>query len=139
MKTLLAFASILIGLSACITTDDSDYKEMASEMCDCFNDTTKGLSEGGKRTIENSGKNDVDAQEAMMDYAQENVIVGMQDIHVLNRLKESSFKSCIKDLKLRHQDLYISGSDSEVQKNLIKVMKKIHGCELTYAILKSEM
>lgn len=139
MKTLLFTTCVLLILSACNSADDSEYKELAADICKCTNKATEGLSDGGRRTIEHAGKNDIDAQEALTEYAQENAVIGMQDIHVLNKLKGKENKACMKVLKEKYVELYEADSEEEMRKKILASMKKAKGCHLAYAIFKSEM
>ena len=137
MKNLLFITTLLIGLSACNMADDGDYKGMATDMCACFNDATVGLSDEGRKAIEDAGKNDTDMQTALMEYAQENPMQAMQDGQVLAGLEEGNVMECIAKLETKYADVKTTDSEAEVQEKLIDVMKDIKGCELTYAFVKA--
>ena len=137
MKNLLFIATVLVGLSACNMADDADYKGMASDMCGCFNDATAGLSDEGRKAIEDAGQNDTDMQAALMEYAQENPMQAMQDGQVLSSLGEADVMACISDLEKKYDDVYTTDSEKEVQDKLMEVMKDMKECKLTYAFVKA--
>lgn len=139
MKSLLFITTLLVGLSACNMADDGDYEGMASDMCGCFNDATAGLSDEARKIVEDAGKNDENAQDALMGYIENNPIEGMKDIEVLAGLEESDFMACLSELEKKYDDVYTTETEAEVQDKLIEVMKDVDGCALTYAFVKAGM
>jgi hypothetical protein len=101
MKNLLFISTLLIGLSACDMADDSDYEGMASDMCGCFNESTAGLSDEGRKVIEDAGENGIDTQTALMEFTQEDPIQGMKDAQILQGLGDGDFMSCVNDFRVK--------------------------------------
>lgn len=137
MKNLLFITTLLIGLSGCNLADDGDYTAIADEMCGCFNEATAGLSDEGRNVIIEAGKNDIDFEIALTQYAQEEPIKGMQDNLVLVQLGEQAFVDCMTDIQTKYDEVYTTDSDDEVLQKVIKIMQKNKSCDLTYAILRN--
>ncbi|MFT6982385.1 MAG: hypothetical protein ACJAUD_001152 [Crocinitomicaceae bacterium] len=137
MKNLLFITTLLIGLSGCNLADDADYTEIADEMCGCFNEATAGLSEQGRDVIIEAGKNDVDFQIALTEYAQNEPVKGMQDNLVLVNLGEQGFMDCMTDIQKKYDEVYTTDSEDEILQKVIKIMQKNKSCDLTYAIMKN--
>ena len=139
MKKLLLITTLLVGITACNIADDGDYNEMATDMCECFNEGLEGLSDGGKRAIVDAGKNDSDMQAALMEYGQEHTMEAMQDAKVLESLQDGNVMECVGGLEKKYEDVYSSDSDEVKQEKLVEAMKGIKICELTYALVKAGM
>ncbi|MDA9298887.1 hypothetical protein N9P79_00810 [Crocinitomicaceae bacterium] len=139
MKNLLFISTLLIGLSACDMADDSDYEGMASDLCGCFNEATAGLSDEGRKVIEDAGENGIDTQTALMEFTQEDPIQGMKDAQILQGLGDGDFMSCVNDLESKYNDVYTTGTEAEIQEKLIDAMKDVKKCKLTYAFMKGQL
>jgi hypothetical protein len=50
-------------------------------------------------------------------------------------LGEAGVMDCITDLEKKYADVYSSDSVDEVEAKIIKTMKKIKSCDLTYALV----
>src|SRR3989338_5563569 len=113
MKKLfyILLAPVVLSLGACNMADDSDYENMANDICDCVNKNTDGISEGMKTAIVdavNSGKN---------------VETAIQEI-------------AMEDPEKKYENVYSSDTEAEVQKKLVETLKKNKSCAFTYAMYK---
>ncbi|MDC1283105.1 hypothetical protein N8Z27_02870, partial [Crocinitomicaceae bacterium] len=105
----------------------------------CFNEATAGLSDEGRKVIEDAGENGIDTQTALMEFTQEDPIQGMKDAQILQGLGDGDFMSCVNDLESKYNDVYTTGTEAEIQEKLIDAMKDVKKCKLTYAFMKGQL
>jgi hypothetical protein len=139
MTNLLFITILLIGLLGCNLADDADYIEISDEMCGCFNEATAGLSEEGRDVIIEAGKNDVNFEIALTEYAQNEPVKGMQDNLVLMNLGNQGFMDCMTDIEEKYDEVYTTDSEGEILQKVMKIMQKNESCDLTYAIMKTNL
>src|SRR3989344_6011342 len=103
MKKLfyILLAPVVLSLGACNMADDSDYENMANDICDCVNKNTDGISDG----IETANQ-----EIAMEDPAQ-----AMKDAEEMMGLQANMTK-CGEDLEKKYEKVYSSDTEAEVQK-----------------------
>ncbi|ASS49355.1 MAG: hypothetical protein A3D31_03475 [Candidatus Fluviicola riflensis] len=137
MKKLfyILLAPVVLSLGACNMADDSDYENMANDICDCVNKNTDGISEGMKTAIVdavNSGKN---VETAIQEIAMEDPAQAMKDAEEMMGL-EAGMTKCGEDLEKKYENVYSSDTEAEVQKKLVETLKKNKSCAFTYAMYK---
>jgi hypothetical protein len=118
--------------------DEADYENMATDMCDCVNKNSTGISDGMKNTFVDAMKSGKDFQTAVTEYVIKNPEVGMKDAEEMTKL-EGGMESCMNDLEKKYDNVYSNESEEEVQKKLIAKLEKNKDCEFTYAIVKLGM
>lgn len=140
MKKLLyvLLCPVVLTAASCNMADEADYESMATDICDCVNKNTTGISEGMKNTFIDAMKNDKDFQAAVTEYVMKNPEVGMKDAEAMTQL-ESGMESCMNDLEKKYDDVYSNESEEEVQKKLVAKLEANKDCAFTYAIVKLGM
>ena len=136
MKKLLFIPAIVLGLAACNTASDKDYENMTTDLCECMNSSTEGLSDDMKNTLIDAGKNGEDIQAAIEKLAMDKPMQTMQDGQLLMQIGEDMQNGCLKDLEKKYENVYTLESEADVQKKIVETMEGKDGCGLTYAILK---
>src|SRR3989338_4295504 len=118
MKKLfyILLAPVVLSLGACNMADDSDYENMANDICDCVN----------------SGKN---VETAIQEIAMEDPAQAMKDAEEMMGL-EAGMTKCGEDLEKKYENVYSSDTEAEVQKKLVETLKKNKSCAFTYAMYK---
>jgi uncharacterized protein YifE (UPF0438 family) len=118
--------------------DEADYENMATDICDCVNKNTTGISDGMKNTFVDAMKNGKDFQAAVTEYVMKNPEVGMKDAEAMTQL-ESGMESCMNDLEKKYDKVYSNETEEEVQKKLVAKLEENKDCSFTYAIVKLGM
>lgn len=140
MKQLiyLAILPVALSLGACNVANDKDYENMATDICDCVNKSSEGMSEGMKDAFINGMKKGEDIEKMITDRAMEDPETAMKDAQIMMGL-EKDMATCMKDLEKKYNNVYTSETEKEVQQKLIKTMEKGQGCAFTHAIMKLGM
>lgn len=137
MKKLfyILIAPVVLSLGACNMADDSDYENMATDICDCVNKNTGGISEGMKTAIVDAVNSGKDVETAIQEVAMKDPAQAMKDAEEMMGL-EAGMTKCGEDLEKKYENVYSSDSEAEVQKKLVETLKKNKSCAFTYAMYK---
>ncbi len=137
MKKLfyILIAPVVLSLGSCNMADDSDYENMATDICDCVNKNTGGISEGMKTAIVDAVNSGKDVETAIQEVAMKDPAQAMKDAEEMMGL-EAGMTKCGEDLEKKYENVYSSDSEAEVQKKLVETLKKNKSCAFTYAMYK---
>lgn len=131
---LLAVSSAVL-VTSCNMASDADYDAMASDMCDCVNKSSDGISDEMKNAIIQSEKDGTSMEKAMTAVMMKDLEKGMADAQAMQELG-TEMQSCSKDLEKKYDQVYTSESEEQVIEKILKALKAKKGCEFTYAIMK---
>jgi len=144
MKNILSLITFVVAANVCVAQTDSTlvadievYQSMASDMCGCFNTATAGLSEEGRKVIEEAGRSDKGIQAVLMEYAERNPEQAAADGEVLTNMGGEDLMKCIEGLEEKYSDIYSVDSEDEVESNIIGAMSKLEVCWLSLAFMKA--
>lgn len=139
MNKIVLFSAIALVFASCNMASDADYKNMASDMCDCFNGVQKDLSPKAQSIIIESAGDEEKLTAAFEEYATEDPTAAMDDAVVLQGLENGEAIDCINKLEKKYDKVYSLDSEEEVQAKVAKVLEGMKGCEFTLAIMKMGM
>ena len=114
---------------------DADYDAMATDMCDCVNKSSGGISDNMKDAIIKSEKDGTDMQAAVTEVMMKDLKTGMADAQAMTDLGKD-MEICSKDLEKKYDQVYTSESEDEVINKILTTLKAKQGCEFTYALMK---
>jgi len=137
MKKLLLILTVTsaVLVTSCNMANDADYDAMATDMCDCVNKSSGGISDNMKDAIVKSEKDGTDMQAAMTEVMMKDMKTGMADAQAMIDLGKD-MEDCSKDLEKKYDKVYTSESESEVIEKILTTLKAKKGCEFTYALMK---
>ena len=137
MKKLILLLSIssAVLVTSCNMASDADYDAMAQDMCDCVNNSSKGISDEMKDAIIKSEKDGTDMQAAVTELMMKDMEKGMEDAQAMMDLGKD-METCSKDLEKKYDKVYTSESEDEVINKILTTLKAKKGCEFTYALMK---
>lgn len=135
MKALLFISTLCLGLAACNTANDSDYEAIASDLCDCFNESTVGLSDETKNALVAADKNGGDILTAVTDHFMENPDLAVSDGAIITKAGEELESTCLVELETKYDNVYSTENEQEIQKKLLEALAKKKGCEFTHSIM----
>lgn len=130
---LVALTTLALG--SCNMANDDDYKNLATDMCDCVNKNTKGLSPEMQDIFKNYANDPNMMQTKMQEYTMNNMEAAMKDMEKMEKIG-TDIEACAKDLEKKYDNLYTADNEKEVEKKMIEILKKEKGCELTYALFQ---
>lgn len=132
---LLLSVSTAVLVTSCNMANDADYDAMATDMCDCVNKSSKGISDNMKDAIVKSEKDGTDMQTAMTEVMMKDLKTGMADAQAMIDLGKE-METCSKDLEKKYDQVYTSESEDQVIEKILNTLKAKEGCEFTYALMK---
>ncbi|MDF3027318.1 MAG: hypothetical protein K0S23_1625 [Fluviicola sp.] len=137
MKKLLLLLTVssAVLVTSCNMANDADYDAMATDMCDCVNKSSDGISDNMKDAIIKSEKDGTDMQAAMTEVMMKDLKTGMADAQAMIDLGKD-METCSKDLEKKYDKVYTSESEEEVIEKILTTLKAKKGCEFTYALMK---
>jgi hypothetical protein len=137
MKKLLLLLTVssAVLVTSCNMASDADYDAMATDMCDCVNKSSDGISDNMKDAIIKSEKDGTDMQAAMTEVMMKDLKTGMADAQAMIDLGKD-METCSKDLEKKYDKVYTSESEDEVIDKILTTLKEKKGCEFTYALMK---
>ncbi|WP_430406595.1 hypothetical protein [Fluviicola sp.] len=137
MKKLLLILTVTsaVLVTSCNMASDADYDAMATDMCDCVNKSSSGISDNMKNAIVKSEKDGTDMQAAMTEVMMKDMETGMADAQAMIDLGKD-MEDCSKDLEKKYDKVYTSESEDEVIEKILTTLKAKKGCEFTYALMK---
>jgi hypothetical protein len=137
MKKLLLLLTVssAVLVTSCNMASDADYDAMATDMCDCVNKSSDGISDNMKDAIIKSEKDGTDMQAAMTEVMMKDLKTGMADAQAMIDLGKD-METCSKDLEKKYDKVYTSESEDEVIDKILTTLKAKKGCEFTYALMK---
>lgn len=132
---LLLTVSSAVLVTSCNMASDADYDAMATDMCDCVNKSSEGISDNMKDAIIKSEKDGTDMQAAMTEVMMKDLKTGMADAQAMIDLGKE-METCSKDLEKKYDKVYTSESEDQVIEKILTTLKAKKGCEFTYALMK---
>ncbi|MDR0803425.1 hypothetical protein [Fluviicola sp.] len=134
---LLLFVSGVLLVTSCNTNtaNDADYDTMAQDMCDCVNQSSKGISDEMKAAIIKSEKDGTDMQAVMTEVMMKDLKNGMADAQAMIDLGKN-METCSRDLEKKYDKVYTTESPGTVIEKILNKLKAKKGCEFTYALMK---
>lgn len=137
MKKLLLLLTVssAVLVTSCNMASDADYDAMATDMCDCVNKSSDGISDNMKDAIVKSEKDGTDMQAAVTEVMMKDLKTGMADAQAMIDLGKD-METCSKDLEKKYNQVYTSESEDEVIEKILTTLKAKQGCEFTYALMK---
>lgn len=131
----LLICPAVLSLGACNMAGDKDYENMATDICDCVNKSTTGISDGMKDAVVDAVKNGKNLEAALTEKMMEDPEQGMKDAQAMTQL-ETGLTGCMNTLEKKYDDVYTSESETEVQQKLMVTLEKNQSCPFTHAIFK---
>jgi hypothetical protein len=137
MKKIFLTLTIASGLmlGACNMADDADYDAMATDMCDCVNKSSGGISAGTKDAIVTAVKENRNIETAMSEMMEKNPEQTMADANAMMELS-TNMESCISGLEKKYDKVYSAESEDQVMNRILETLKDKNGCDFAYALMK---
>ncbi len=132
MKISLIVFTLLIGR---ITfAQQVNYEALSKDICGCFNNELKSLSNDMKQVIIVSGEDPETFSSNIETYAQENPEQALADAMILTNI--DNVDKCSKKIKRKYKDAYTNQSEAEVTEILMNSMATIDECQLTLGLIR---
>ncbi|MDB2656458.1 hypothetical protein N9Y60_00225 [Crocinitomicaceae bacterium] len=137
MKKLLILPVLAMALFACNMASEEDYNNMAEDMCDCIEGSTKGMSDRGKQILGDSDGDATKLQQDLIAYMTEDPVGSAKDMEVMAAM-ETDMVECSDKLEKKYDDVYTSESEDEIMKKLMEAVNNLDdGCKISKAILNA--
>lgn len=136
MKYSLLLSTLLLTLFACNMSDETDYKNLAKDTCDCVNLFTDDLSDEMMDILETSNGDEAKLEELMMSYMMKDAEAAMKDAETLQGSGTAEMTECMEKIEKKYDDVYTTLSEDEVVAKIMKELEKMDDCNRARIILK---
>lgn len=135
MKKLFYLTAGIIMFNSCDFAGDSDYKNIAKDLCDCTNNSTSKISPETKKALSDASKNNKGLEDAMKKLTEENPEKAMNDGVAIMSLG-TDLQNCMTKLESKYKDLKTMDEDKDIQDKMIKAFEQTSNCEVLTLIMK---
>ena|SRR6218665_551298 len=132
-KLILPLLVMTAALGSCNMANEDDYKNLATDMCDCVNKNVTGLSPEVRDIYVKYAEDPNEMQTKMQEYYMNHMDAAAKDMAAMEKVGENIDK-CVEKLEKKYEDLYTSDDKKEVENKIVKILATEKGCELTHAL-----
>jgi len=133
MKKLFILPLLSLTLFSC--AGDSDYENMAQDVCDCINKSSNDVSDRGMDIILESGGDQQKIMSGFQEYSTEDMAAAQADMQAFQKFGNDA-GTCISNLESKYDDVYTTDNEEEVQNKMLEALKGLDGCDDSYKLLK---
>ena len=138
-QLLLPIVLVSIFLGSCQTANESDYNNVAQDICQCSSGYTSTISENYKKTIIDAAKNNKGLDEVMKEMMQteDSTVANLMIVDALQAAGLGiKLDSCINSLDSKYAYLKTKENEKEVQEKMMNALMQQKDCEFLAAFMK---
>jgi hypothetical protein len=139
MKYSLLLSGLILSLFACNVSNETDYKNMAADTCDCVSKLTNNLSPEMMAILETFDGDQAALEAKMMEYMEADPVAGMKDVQILEGSGQAEMTACMEKVEKKYDDVYTMLSEEQVAEKIIEKLETMDGCKSTITILRVGM